>query len=45
MIFSNKMKVASILWSKIRDNPGSKEYRTDLIDIYAADLMEYKKVK
>ena len=45
MIFSNKMKVASILWSKVRDNPGSKEYRTDLIDIYAGDLMEYKKVK
>lgn len=45
MIFSNKMKVASILWSKVRDNPGSKEYRTDLIDIYAEDLMEYKKFK
>ena len=45
MIFSNKMKVASILWSKVRDSPGSKEYRTDLIDIYAEDLMEYKKVK
>ena len=24
MIFSNKMKVASILWSKVRDNPGLK---------------------
>ena len=45
MIFSNKMKVASILWSKVRDNPGPKEYRTDLIDIYAEDLMGYKKVK
>ena len=41
MIFSNKMKVASILWSKVRDNPGSKEYRTDLIYIYAEDLMKY----
>ena len=41
MIFSNKMKVASILWSKVRDNPGSKEYRTDLIDIYAEELMKY----
>ena len=41
MIFSNKMKVASILWSKVRDNPVSKEYRTDLIDIYAEDLMKY----
>ena len=41
MIFSYKMKVVSILWLKVRDNPGSKEYRTDLIDIYAEDLMKY----
>lgn len=41
MIFSNKMKVASILWSKVRDNPGSKEYRTDLIDIYVDIIKKY----
>lgn len=41
-IFSNRMKVASILWSKMRDNPGPKVYCTDLIDVYAKDLTEYK---
>ena len=29
--FKNKMKVASILWSKVRDNPGPKKYNYSLV--------------
>ena len=40
--YDNKMKVAALLWSKVRDNPGSKEYSTDLIDIYQDEIEIYK---
>ena len=38
--FKNKMKVAALLWSKVRDRPGSKKYTSDLINEYEKELKE-----
>ena len=36
--FKNKMKVAALLWRKVRDNPGEKIYRSSLIDKYKSEI-------
>lgn len=36
--FKNKMKVASILWSKVRDNPVPKKYNYSLLEKYSPEL-------
>ena len=38
--FKNKMKVAALLWSKVRDRPGSKKYTSDLINEYEKEVKE-----
>lgn len=40
--YNDKMKVAALLWSKVRDNPGSKKYSTNLIDIYQSEIEIYR---
>jgi len=42
-IFLSKMKVAAILWSKVRDNPGPKNYRPELIDDYFEEIKSFIK--
>ncbi|MGN9165083.1 SAP domain-containing protein [Tissierellaceae bacterium HCP3S3_D8] len=39
--FNHKMKVASILWRKVRDNPGPKKYRTKLLEEHSDDLKDF----
>lgn len=39
--FKNKMKVASILWSKVRDNPGPKIYNHSLLEKYSSELESF----
>ena len=39
--FKNKMKVAAILWKKVRDNHGIKKYRSSLIDEYIEEIKEF----
>lgn len=36
--FKDKMKVAALLWRKVRDNPGEKRYRSSLIDEYKNEI-------
>ena len=36
--FKDKMKVAALLWRKVRDNPGEKRYRSSLIDEYRNEI-------
>lgn len=40
--YTNKMKVAAILWSKVRDTPGLKEYSETLMDTYKEEIEKYK---
>lgn len=37
-VFNRNMKVAAYLWSKVRDNPGSKKYSTELLNKYMDEL-------
>lgn len=39
--FKNKMKVASILWGKVRDNPGPKIYDHSLLEKYSSELESF----
>ena len=39
--FTDKMRVAAILWGKVRDNPGMKKYRSSLIDEYINEINEF----
>lgn len=39
--FTNKMKVASILWSKVRDNPVPKKYNHSLLEKYSSKLKPF----
>lgn len=38
--FKNKMKVAALLWRKVRDKPGSKKYTSNLINEYENEVKE-----
>lgn len=39
--FNKKMKVAAILWSKVRDSCGPKNYRSELITNYRNEISKY----
>ena len=41
--YSNKLKVASILWKEVRDSKGEKTYSKDLLIKYAFKIREYHK--
>lgn len=41
--FKAKMKVAALLWRKVRDNPGEKRYRLSLIDEYRDEIDDLQK--
>lgn len=41
--YLNKMKVASILWKKVRDGSGSKKYRHSLIERYHQEIAIFEK--
>jgi hypothetical protein len=40
--YTNKMKVASILWVKVRDNPVPKVYDSSLIDMFESEIAEFR---
>lgn len=40
--FKDKMKVAALLWRKVRDNPGEKRYRSSLIDEYISKINDLR---
>ncbi|CAJ1182630.1 hypothetical protein CPR19092_LGOLGGFK_01634 [Companilactobacillus paralimentarius] len=37
------MKVAAIIWSKVRDGQTDKTYRSQLIDQYQSEIEKYRK--
>ena len=41
--YSKKLKVASILWKKVRDSKNEKKYSRKLLDEYSDEIGEYKK--
>ena len=41
--YSNKLKVASVLWKEVRDSKGKKIYSKDLLTKYAFKIREYHK--
>lgn len=41
--FSNKLKVASILWKEVRNSTEEKTYSKELLDIYFDKTKEYQK--
>ena len=41
--FSNKMKVAAILWKEVRVSKNSKVYSKELLSKYADKIKEYRK--
>ena len=41
--YSNKLKVASILWKEVRDSKNEKTYSKNLLTKYAYKLEEYRK--
>jgi len=41
--FSNKLKVASILWKEVRNSTEEKTYSKELLDIYFDKIKEYQK--
>lgn len=41
--YSNKLKVASILWKEVRDSKNEKKYSRELLDKYSSKLKEYRK--
>ncbi|MBQ5999307.1 MAG: hypothetical protein IJL70_07550 [Treponema sp.] len=43
--FFNKLKVASILWSKVRDSTREKIYKTELLEEFSKEIDEYAKIK
>lgn len=42
--YSQKMKVAAIIWSKVRDSQMEKVYSPKLIDQYQSEISKYRKV-
>ena len=41
--YSNKLKVASILWKEVRDSKNEKKYSRELLDKYFRKVKEYRK--
>ena len=41
--YSNKLKVASILWKEVRDSKNEKKYSRKLLDKYSRKVKEYRK--
>lgn len=41
--YSNKLKVASILWKEVRDSKNEKKYSRELLDKYFYKVKEYRK--
>ena len=41
--YSNKLKVASILWKEVRDSKNEKKYSRELLDKYFHKVKEYRK--
>lgn len=41
--YSNKLKVASILWKEVRDSSSEKTYSKDLLTAYSSKIEEYRK--
>jgi len=41
--YSNKLKVASILWKEVRDSKNEKKYSRELLDKYSHKVKEYLK--
>ncbi len=41
--YSNKLKVASILWKEVRDSSKEKKYSKEVLDIYADKIVEYER--
>ena len=41
--YSNKLKVASILWKEVRDSKNEKKYSRELLDKYFYQVKEYRK--
>ncbi|MDD3417852.1 MAG: SAP domain-containing protein [Lachnospiraceae bacterium] len=41
--YSNKLKVASILWKEVRNSTKEKTYSKDLLEIYFDKIKEYQK--
>ena len=41
--YSNKLKVASILWKEVRNSTEEKTYSKELLDIYFDKIKEYQK--
>lgn len=41
--YSNKLKVASILWKEVRDSKNEKKYSRELLDKYSCKVKEYLK--
>ena len=41
--YSNKLKVASILWKEVRDSKNEKKYSRELLDKYSHKVKEYRK--
>ena len=41
--YSNKLKVASILWKEVRDSKYKKKYSRELLDKYSCKVKEYLK--
>ncbi|UYP00345.1 SAP domain-containing protein [Oceanotoga sp. DSM 15011] len=42
-LYSNKLKVASILWKEIRDSKKEKVYHKELLDKYSEKIKDYQK--
>ena len=41
--YSNKLKVASIIWKEVRDSKNEKKYSRELLDKYSCKVKEYLK--
>ena len=41
--YSNKLKVASILWKEVRNSKNEKKYSRELLDKYSRKVKEYRK--
>ena len=41
--YSNKLKVASILWKEVRNSKNEKKYSRELLDKYSRKVNEYRK--
>lgn len=44
-IYTNKLKVAAILWQEVKDSTSKKVYRSELLDIHQEKINDYLKDK